>query len=303
MEPPAATFIRGVGDEVTVVVGVVVLVLALVLAWLSTYVADSNNQLLGTIVAAGDTAVIRLGHVGTAGAAEAPEPPGVPENAEEKTDEEGGAASGPAAEQGDAGGPPDPGLERLLDIQSLPKQTLATEPSAPGNQGGPPSPRGGDLCSGLIKIRLKFLNETEEVAVVRPEDTVGGLKSKYFPGQENQMKFIYRGQLLQDQGRTLRSLHITDNCVIHCHRSRCATTTAAATTTTTVLPDPVTAAPEAGGLPLGAGNLLLPAVMVVLGVVWYFHINYRQLFTAPATVSLIAVTVLFSFLAFGVYGQ
>lgn len=111
------------------------------------------------------------------------------------------------------------------------------------------------------------------------------------------MKFIYRGQLLQDQGRTLRSLHITDNCVIHCHRSRSATTAA------TVLPDPATAAPAAGGLPLGAGNLLVPTVMVVLGVVWYFHINYRQLFTAPATVSLIGVTVLFSFLAFGMYGQ
>lgn len=180
MEPAAATFIRGVGDEVTVVAGVVVLVLALVLAWLSTYVADSSNQLLGTIVAAGDTAVIRLSHVeryvGTAGAAEAPEPPRVPENTEEKTEEEGGAASGPATEQGDNGSPPDPGLERLLDIQSLPKRTSAAEPSAPGSQGGPPSPGGSDLCSGLIKIRLKFLNDTEEVAVVRPEDTVGGLK-------------------------------------------------------------------------------------------------------------------------------
>ncbi|NWQ85078.1 TMUB2 protein, partial [Burhinus bistriatus] len=233
MELPAATFIRGVEDEVTVVAGVVVLVLALVLAWLSTYVADSSNQLLGTIVAAGDAAVIRLGHVeryvGTAGAAEAPEPPRVPENAEEKTEEEAGAASGPAAEQGDSGSPPEPGLERLLDIQSLPKQTSAAEPSALGSQGGPPSPGGSDLCSGFIKIRLKFLNDTEEVAVVRPEDTVGGLKS--------------------------------------------------------------------------AGNLLVPAVMVVLGVVWYFHINYRQLFTAPATVSLIGVIVLFSFLAFGMYGQ
>lgn len=43
--------------------------------------------------------------------------------------------------------------------------------------------------------------------------------------------------------------------------------------------------------------------MVVLAVVWYLRINYRQLFTAPATISLIGVTVLFSFLAFGMYGQ
>ncbi|NXR12120.1 TMUB2 protein, partial [Semnornis frantzii] len=151
-------------------------------------------------------------------------------------------------------------------------------------------------CSGLIKIRLKFLNDTEEVAEVRPEDTVGVLKSKYFPGQESQMKFIYRGQLLQDQGRTLRSLRITDNCVIHCHRSA----TAAGP------PDPGTATAagtDSSSLPLGAGNLLLPAVMVVLAVVWYFRITYRQLFTAPATVSLIGVTILFSFLMFGMYGQ
>ncbi|NXS56335.1 TMUB2 protein, partial [Brachypteracias leptosomus] len=156
-------------------------------------------------------------------------------------------------------------------------------------------------CSGLIKIRLKFLNDTEEVAEVRPEDTVGVLKSKYFPGQENQMKFIYRGQLLQDQARTLRSLHITDNCVIHCHRSRGGGTTTAAPSPT--LPEPGTTHPDPSGLPLGAGNLLVPALMVVLAVVWYFRINYRQLFTAPATVSLIGVTVLFSFLVFGVYGQ
>ncbi|NWY54795.1 TMUB2 protein, partial [Chionis minor] len=291
MEPPTTTFIRGVGDEVTVVAGVALLVLALVLAWLSTYVADSGNQLLGSIVAAGDAAVLRLSHaeryVGTAGAAEAPEPPRVPENAEEKTEEEGVAAAGPAAEQGDGGSASESGLERLLDIRSLPKRTSAAEPSAPGSQGGqgmwvPPAPQ---VALGA------------SVNLCHP-CPLPPFCSKYFPGQESQMKFIYRGQLLQDQGQTLRSLHITDNCVIHCHRSRSATTAA-----TTALPDPVPAVPAAGGLPLSAGNLLLPTVMMVLGVVWYFHINYRQLFTAPATVSLIGVTVLFSFLAFGMYRQ
>ena len=33
----------------------------------------------------------------------------------------------------------------------------------------PPSP-------SLISVRLKFLNDTEELAVARPEDTVGALK-------------------------------------------------------------------------------------------------------------------------------
>ncbi|XP_071433440.1 transmembrane and ubiquitin-like domain-containing protein 2 [Pithys albifrons albifrons] len=282
MEPPVAPLIPGVGDEVTLVAGLAVLVLALVLAWLSTYVADGTSQVLGT----GDVAVIRLGPLppygGPAGAAEAPEPPGDPENTEEKTEEEGGAA----AAQGDSGSPPDSSLEQLLDVQSL-SQGMA-EPHAPGE---------GDLCPGLIKIRLKFLNDTEEVAMARPEDTVGVLKSKYFPGQESQMKLIYRGQLLQDQARTLRSLRITDNSVIHCHRSQ------GTTVATPALPDPVPAVPTAPGLPLGGGTLMVPTVMVVLALGWYFRINYRQLFTAPATVSLIGVTVLVTFLAFGVYGQ
>ncbi|NXH45889.1 TMUB2 protein, partial [Dicaeum eximium] len=281
MEPPAAPLILGVGDEVTLVAGVAALLLALVLAWLSTYVADGSSQLVAT----GDAAVIRLGplppYAGPAGAAEAPEPPRSPENAEEKAEEEEGAAA-----PGDSGSGPDPGREQPLDVRSWAQGPA--EPGGPGTR---------DVCPGLIKIRLKFLNDTEEVAVARPEDTVGILKSKYFPGQESQMKLIYRGQLLQDQARTLRSLRITDNSVIHCHRSRGATAAPPA------LPEPGPAAPAGPGLPLAGGTLMVPTVMVVLALGWYFRINYRQLFTAPATVSLIGVTVLVTFLAFGVYGQ
>lgn len=48
---------------VTVVAGVVVLILALVLAWLSTYIADSGSNLLGTIVSFGGHIVLHLGYV------------------------------------------------------------------------------------------------------------------------------------------------------------------------------------------------------------------------------------------------
>lgn len=107
------------------------------------------------------------------------------------------------------------------------------------------------------------------------------------------MKFIYRGQLLQDQGRTLGSLNILDNCVIHCHLSQA---------TASALPD-TTVAPEAGSIAWSMGNRMIPVFVVMLAVIWYFRINYRQLFTAPATVSLVGVTVFFSFLVFGMYGR
>uniref|UniRef100_A0A8C5KWC0 Transmembrane and ubiquitin-like domain containing 2 n=1 Tax=Jaculus jaculus TaxID=51337 RepID=A0A8C5KWC0_JACJA len=300
MELSDVTCIEGVGNEVMVVAGVVVLILALVLAWLSTYVADSSsNQLLGTIVSGGDTAILHLGHVdqlvagqGTPEPTELPHPSeGNDEKAEEASDGGGDSTGEPGA-----GGDTEPNIEHLLDIQGLPKRQAGLESSsseAPLRCEStclPPSP-------SLINVRLKFLNDTEELAVARPEDTVGALKSKYFPGQENQMKLIYQGHLLQDPARTLRSLNITHNCVIHCHRSPPGADVPGPTASL------APSATEPSSFGVNVGSLMVPVFVVLLGVVWYFRINYRQFFTAPATVSLVGVTVFFSFLVFGMYGQ
>ncbi|KAM8814245.1 transmembrane and ubiquitin-like domain-containing protein 2 isoform 1-T3 [Rhynchonycteris naso] len=301
MELSDVTLIEGVGNEVTVVAGVVVLILALVLAWLSTYVADnSSNQLLGTIVSAGDTSILHVGHVdhlvtgqGTPEPTELPHPS---EGNDEKA-EEAGEGGGESSGEPGAGGV-EPSLEHLLDIQGLPKRQMGPEnisPEAPLRSEDstclPPSP-------SLISVRLKFLNDTEELAVARPEDTVGTLKSKYFPGQESQMKLIYQGRLLQDPARTLRSLNITNNCVIHCHRSPPGSAVPGPSASLT--PSSATEPPSLG---VSVGTLMVPVFVVLLGVVWYFRINYRQFFTAPATVSLVGVTVFFSFLVFGMYGR
>ncbi|XP_077169071.1 transmembrane and ubiquitin-like domain-containing protein 2 [Paroedura picta] len=301
MEPPEMTIIEGVGDEVTVAAGLIVLITALVLSWLSTYVADGGNPLLGAVVAAGDSSVLHLSpidhYVGSSVVSEHSEPQGAAESAEEKAEEGPAPDSGPAAEPGDSSGGTDAALDRLLDIQGLPQRTFASVAGPPEHQGPPqtvPVPEEHESDSGFIKVRLKFLNDTEEVAMVRPEDTVGLLKSKYFPGQESQMKFIYQGQLLQDQARTLRSLNILDNCVIHCHLSQA---------TVSALPDTAVTPSEAGGVAVNMSNLMIPVFVVMLAVIWYFRLNYRQLFTAPATISLVGVTVFFSFLVFGMYGR
>lgn len=111
------------------------------------------------------------------------------------------------------------------------------------------------------------------------------------------MKLIYQGRLLQDPARTLRSLNITDNCVIHCHRSPPG---ASVPGPSSALASSTTEPPSLG---ISVGSLMVPVFVVLLGVVWYFRINYRQFFTAPATVSLVGVTVFFSFLVFGMYGR
>ena len=59
----------------------------------------------------------------------------------------------------------------------------------------------------------------------------------------------------------------------------------------------------AAGVAVSTSSLVVPVFVVILAVVWYFRINYRQFFTAPATISLVGVTVFFSFLIFGMHSR
>ncbi|XP_064421494.1 transmembrane and ubiquitin-like domain-containing protein 2 isoform X2 [Latimeria chalumnae] len=314
MEHPVMPLIEGVGDEVTIVIGLVLLVLALILAWLSTYVADRSDQLLGAIVTTGNSPLVRFDgverYVSNSGSSDAAEAQVATDSSEEKPEEDGESESESVVPGNTLGNDPleggntsDSNLDHLLNIQGLRKRTTSSsENSAEGRPNidwleesnvTSRSTESNELRIQQIKVRLKFLNETEEIALVKPEDTIGFLKSKYFPGQEQQMKLIYQGQILQDQTRTLGSLNITDNCVIHCHFSQ--TTTSASTD--------VSSAVESNGVAINIGNLMIPLFVGMLAVVWYFRFTYRQFFTAPATVSLVGVTVFFSFLVFGMYGR
>lgn len=113
----------------------------------------------------------------------------------------------------------------------------------------------------------------------------------YFAGQEQQVRLIYQGQLLQDDTQTLASLNLAHNCVLHCHISQHAPRGLAAGAGPA---DQVQVA-------LNVGSLMVPLLVLMLSVLWYCQIQYRQFFTAPATASLVGVTIFLSLVAFGVY--
>lgn len=146
--------------------------------------------------------------------------------------------------------------------------------------------------------------------------------SKYFSGKERQIKLIYKGQLLRDPNQTLVSLNITHNSVIHCHISpnpppeeeavseadpRSSEGSLGSQAEPRMGPGAGAGAGSGagtdGGLEMNVGSLVVPMFVLMLAVIWYFRINYRQLFTAPATISLLGVTIFFSFLVFGMYGH
>ncbi|CAB1342134.1 unnamed protein product [Coregonus sp. 'balchen'] len=305
----------GMGDEVAAVSGVLLLVLALALAWLSTQVADRGDHILSTILTVGAHAsLIGLGvhdsYGGGPPSADTPEQQTSPPSQENKP-EEGEAGSEREDGEGTGEGTAGTGVDLLLNIQGKKPQRYQLDDDDEDDEEEDDEDDYEEeekvqklspvVSCTSITVRLKFLNDTEEVAVLRPQDTVGLLKSKYFSGRERQIKLIYQGQLLQDPKRTLLSLNISHNSVIHCHVSQ-------------VLRE---ASPEeaarsgagasggirAAGLAQSTSSLVVPVFVVMLAVVWYFRINYRQFFTAPATISLVGVTVFFSFLIFGMHSR
>uniref|UniRef100_A0A8C6KEH2 Transmembrane and ubiquitin-like domain containing 2 n=1 Tax=Nothobranchius furzeri TaxID=105023 RepID=A0A8C6KEH2_NOTFU len=296
----ALTMMDGLGDEVAAAGGMLLLGLALILAWLSTHVADRGDHILGTILTVGAHAsLIGLGghdnYSGGPAGADAPEQQTPPPSQENKPDDR-------------------VWTDLLLDIQSKKPQAGRLHASdGEEDERDEPTPvltRTIIATTGTttsISVRLKFLNDSEEVAVVEPHDTVGILRSKCFPGREHQIKLIFRGQLLQDPKRTLFSLNITDNSVIHCHITQSMQEASLEEGAQPGAGTGVSSGPSGGlraaSVAISTSSLVVPVFVVILAVVWYFRINYRQFFTAPATISLVGVTVFFSFLIFGMHSR
>ncbi|XP_077414762.1 transmembrane and ubiquitin-like domain-containing protein 1 [Vanacampus margaritifer] len=180
-----------------------------------------------------------------------------------------------------------------------PSPQTASPPDPPAgppladDKGGPAAGADDEDSERNMVLRLKFLNDTERTARVKAQDTVGYIKRTYFSGQEQRVRLIYQGQLLQDDGATLEALRLPHNGVLHCHVSQRADA------------GPTPPPPPGGGervrAALNAGGLLVPLLVLMLAVLWYCQIQYRHLFTAPVSASLLGVTVFVSLLAFGVY--
>nr|XP_020480899.1 transmembrane and ubiquitin-like domain-containing protein 1 [Monopterus albus] len=265
--------IEGVGDEVTLLFGFLLLLMVLLLAWISTCTPEPPEHLFTST--AGPAPLLR-----TSPSHQDTHPSSTNTNASSSSSSPSSSvsdlsSSSAASSQEKEGEEGDGGGDR-------------GEAAGEGERssGGEPSSSQRDMV-----VRLKFLNDTERTAQVKPQDTIGYIKRTYFAGQEQQVRLIYQGQLLQDDAQTLASLNLAHNCVLHCHISQHAGQGA------TGGPRPADQVQVA----LNVGSLMVPLLVLMLSVLWYCQIQYRQFFTAPATASLVGFTIFLSLVAFGVY--
>lgn len=257
--------IEGVGDEVTILCALLLLLSVVVLAWVSTHTSDRgaaqwSSQAWATSGSGQD--------VRTPGSDHPPENDSLPEGTTPTTGVEGGEDR----------------PEARNDIATVdPSPTSQTVRHRGSHAQGDPAG-----ATDTITLRLKFLNETERVVNVRLTDSVLHIKRSQFPGQEPRVRLIYQGQLLRDDAQTVASLQLTDGCVLHCHLSQHAAASGSG-------------GPDPSQDSVNIGSLMVPLFLLLLGLLWFCHFQYPQVFTASASAGLAAMTLFVLALAFSSY--
>ncbi|CAI9534352.1 unnamed protein product [Staurois parvus] len=250
-------FIEGVGDEVTLLFALVLLLSVVVLAWISTHTSERSST-----------------HWSSPSS-------GVPE------EEQGGAGTDGPCISDDLLSTTEATLDNRPPTPDIPSDssegTSSESPQEPPlgsdpTNGEPPvndpptlrnrGPGAHSESTDRISLRLKFLNDTERVVPVCLSDTVLHIKRTQFPGQEGHVRLIYQGQLLRDDSQTVASLQLTDGCVVHCHISQHA-------------PSPGQSSSDLPEVPLNIGTLLVPLLVLILALLWYCQFQYLFISSLP----------------------
>lgn len=135
---------------------------------------------------------------------------------------------------------------------------------------------------GSIRVRLKFLNDSQKLVEARLMDQLGQFKRRHFGeelGNNKIVRLIFNGQLLQRDHETLQFYGLFDNCVVHCHIS-------------SSISSPSDQAFPAR-VELDLSRLMLPLFGLILGLIWCCRIQYRQYFSGTSTFALLCITGLF----------
>lgn len=139
-----------------------------------------------------------------------------------------------------------------------------------------------DSETGLITVRLKYLNETQRNVTAAPNVTIGQFRRDHFATELSQNKlvrFIFNGQDLRNDSNTLQNYNIGNNSVVHC----------LITQVNQQAPPP--RQENQGSFDFGV--VVLPIFGLLLCFVWYLRFEYRHFFTATSTFMLIGLTFLF----------
>lgn len=137
--------------------------------------------------------------------------------------------------------------------------------------------------SDKVRIRLKYLNDTQRNVEASLEDTIEQFRRAHFAEEleaDKLVRFIFNGQDLRNDANTLQAYNIVDNSVIHC-------------LITQVNRQNTTSGVQNEDEGFDVGMLMLPCFGIILCFMWYLRFEYRQFFSGTSTVCLIGMSLLY----------
>jgi len=149
-----------------------------------------------------------------------------------------------------------------------------------------------------ITIRLKFLNDSQREVRAAPTESLGRFRRRHFASDladNKTVKLIFNGHLLSGDQRSLDSVGLKDNCVVHCLVSQ---------------PERASEGQgqsQAGASQPGGGqnwthdhednldlsHICYPMLGAVLLSLWWCQVVYAHYFSLMSSVSLITLTVVY----------
>ncbi|ESP03051.1 hypothetical protein LOTGIDRAFT_110966 [Lottia gigantea] len=238
------SLIEGIGDEVTLVFGLLVILVVGLLAWFSTHTSDIP---FFSVIVVELSQRVRNGN----------------RNLQTTCSVQ----------------------EENPDVQSVSQQGGSTDCPEISET----SVHSETTSENQIRVRLKYLNDTQRLVFARPLDTIGYFKRTHFPdelAQQKLVRLIYNGQDLRNETSTLQSCNVVDNSVLHC------------LVTQNIQPQQTVHTNQDEDINIG--NFMIPIFGLILGALWYLRFNYKQYFNATSTLSLAGISFLFVFATFTV---
>lgn len=295
-EPGDFEIIAGVGNEVFYFFVVVVLCILVLLAWSSTQVVEPVVQ---SVILVERTAV--GGATAQASSAEEVREAVTqflqrqPEEEVEVEEWTGGERHAEAEEVEDG--------ER--EVQQQVEQVQVVEQELPEED--------------RVIIRLKFLNETQKEVEASLVENLGQFKRRNFTeeiGNNKNVRLIFNGQVLRDEGSSLRSCGLFDKCVVHCLVSNLPSSSGAGSQQQ---------APARSGVAdhhhhhhqgaahghhhqvhhhgqaLDVSAFFIPLLGLALAMVWYLALAYNSYFNFMSTTALLGLTSLYFLSVYGTH--
>ena len=146
------------------------------------------------------------------------------------------------------------------------------------------------------RVETEFLNDTQRDVEASLVESVGAFKRRHFSDElasGKQVRLIFNGQVLREEGSSLGSCRVQHNCVLHCLVHTNTSSSQGGGQARQERAGARQGNRERQGRDLDLSALFLPLLGLALALLWYCCLAYSSAFNLMSTAALLGLTSLY----------